>query len=116
MPVKPIDITEIDGIEYLVKLTFDYLNHPDVADTVPGAQITKLKLNTVWGLVWTHLQQHPTRPVPSRALAAKLSFAAQEAADLLDSPKIRAIPFAIRSTNVARSLRDLVKRLKDFRK
>jgi hypothetical protein len=116
MPVKTLDPSEIDGIEYLVKRTFDYLKHPDVVEAVPGAPVTRRKLDAVWSLVWTHLQQHRGRPAPSAALAGKLSWAAQEAADLLSSPAVRQIHFALPAANVARELREVVRRMKSFRR
>lgn len=115
MSARPISIDEIEGIDHLIKVTSDFLDHPDVVNTVAGVSIINSKLRGVWSLVWTYLQQHPTRRVPSRALAGKLSFAAQAAADVLDHPEIRKIPFAVRSANVASALRVLVKRMKAFR-
>jgi hypothetical protein len=82
MPV-PIQQEEQEGINLLVRTAYELLEHPDVVITSPDAPLTGHKLHTTWGLTWGYVRQRPERPIPSRALAAKVSFAAQHAADLL---------------------------------
>jgi hypothetical protein len=116
MPTKPLSPSEVDGINHLVRVTLEFLEHPDVVEIDDGAPVTRRKLETVWGLVRVNLQQHPARLAPSATLAGKLSYAAQEAADVLSRPEVTRIPFAVRTTNVASALREVVRRMKAFRR
>lgn len=110
MSKRSLDPREVDGIDHIVKLTLEYLEHPDVK-----ALIVATKLKGAWEATQFYLQHHPENHVPSAALAEKLSYATQEAADVLSSPRVTHMHFAIRSTNVASELREVVRRMKNLR-
>jgi hypothetical protein len=114
--MKALSQLEVDGIDYIVKRTLQYLEHPDVIAVNERSPDVANHLSTVWGFVWTFCQQHPTRRVPTPALAGKLSFASQTAADLLSQPDVAQIRFALPASNVVRELREVVRRMKAFRK
>jgi hypothetical protein len=116
MPVKALSQLEVDGIDYIVRRTRQYLEHPDVVAVDEHSPDVANHLSTVWGFVRTFCQQHPTRRVPTPSLAGKLSIASQTAADLLSHPDVVQIRFALPTSNVARELREVVRRMKDFRK
>jgi hypothetical protein len=104
MPTKPLSHDEVEGINHLIGISVRYLEHPDV-DSTTVAQ----KLQNTWGSIW------PGR-APAKATATKLSFAAQEAADVLSRPSVARVPFSLPASNVARELREVVKRMKAFRR
>lgn len=115
MRVKLLTPSEVDGVDHLVRLTADFLEHPDVERLSPGAPDTRRKLETVWGLTKAYLQRNPTRLAPSAALAGKLSHATQEAADALSFPPVARLNLAVSPTIVAATLREVVRRMKTFR-
>jgi hypothetical protein len=109
MPTKPLSNDEVDGIDHLVRIATQYLEHPDVIVQDVGSETIARKLQATWGFIW------PGR-APTKATAAKFSFAAQQAADVLSRPAVTRVPFALPAANMSRELREVVRRMKAFRK
>jgi len=116
MPTKPLTPQEIEGIDHLVKVACELLEHPETSAVRENSPDLARSLLTVWGTAWEHCSRNPTRRVLTKALADKLSEVAQRAADTLSHPDVARIPFAVRSTMVATPLREVVRRMKAFRR
>jgi hypothetical protein len=117
-------LDEQEGISLLVKTSHELLSHPYIVASSPDAPLVAAKLHTTWDLTWGYIQQRPEQPIPTRVLAAKLSFAAQQAANLLARLPTRLqhkwirLQFdnSARPSKTAELLRELVTRLKDFKR
>jgi hypothetical protein len=120
----PVRQDEQEGINLLVKTAHELLTHPDVVGSSPDSTIVRNKLRDTWALTSSYIQQRPEQPIPSRSLASKVSFASQQAADLLDGLPTRLRHKWIRlqyncsatPSKTADLLRELVRRMKDFRR
>jgi hypothetical protein len=88
-----------------LRTAIEYLSHPDMPTLPHGEHPTRLAnfLETDIGLI-----NHPGRIPEKKYVLGDI----QLAADYLSNPKVTRIPFAIRSSNIARALQEVIRDLK----
>ncbi len=126
MPHQPLSLAEIEGIDLLIKTAHELLSHTYIVAVapVPDATTTAEKLLITWKFVYTFLQQHPTRPAPTREMASKLIIATLSAAKVLNNLPTRLQNQWIRlqymgsamPSKTSELLQELAIRMKDFKR
>ena len=95
-----------EAMDRALRLTLDYLNHPDMP-VIPRYEHPRVLADAV--VACRRVLEGPLRSKTSkRAVMNTL----QMVADYMSNPKVAAKHFAIRTTNVASMLREMIRDLK----
>ncbi len=94
------------GAAHILQVASNYLTHPEIMSITSEASVPLAD-----DLYKIHLHLNRQGPL-KKSDVRQIMDIAQRAADILQSPQASAIPFAIRSSNVARGLRELIADLK----
>lgn len=95
-----------EAMDRALRLTLDYLNHPDMP-VLPRYDPPHVLADAV--VTCRHLLEGPMR---SKTSKQAIMNTLQAVADYMSNPKVARINFAIRTSNIARMLREMIRDLK----